>query len=215
MWHGKTLGNTQKFAVLTGSPADKTMLYSRRVTRHDATKELANIIADNNLFFPITGHLTKADKTVPPEQGGPSTTFLVRSMSGTFEDLNRNLDFDAKTEKKRDYQLVAAVEVNNREDKDGQKGRAIVTADADVVSDLILDNSRGNEQFLMDSLRWLEHDSASTGQVDEPEDKKIVHTQDDDKLWFYGTVLGVPLLVLGAGVLVQILRRRKKEEVAA
>ena len=40
------------------------------------------------------------------------------------------------------------------------------------------------------------------------EDAPIVHTSDEDSMWFYGTSLVVPGLVLFVGL--SIVRRRKK-----
>ena len=42
------------------------------------------------------------------------------------------------------------------------------------------------------------------------EDVRIAHTRQEDVVWFYSTIFGVPLLVLGAGILYNHLRRRPR-----
>jgi len=201
--------NETKFVFLSGGLADRAILYSRRVSRHESTTTLTKIIGENNLLFPVTGSVRKAN----PGEGGPNVQITVRAVGGTFADLNRNFKLDPETEKQEDLGLVAAVELAPK-GKDKPGGRAIVVADADLVTDLILANSLANKQFAADAVHWLERDVELSGEVAGPDDVKIMHTRDEDKAWFYGTVLGFPLLVLGAGIAMRLGRRRKEREEA-
>ncbi len=85
----------------------------------------------------------------------------------------------------------------------------MVSADADALADLVLSVSMGNRQWLADALRWLENEVKLAAKVAELEDVALVHTQDEDKLWFYSTTMGMPLLVLGAGLGIRARRRRR------
>lgn len=204
------LAHETRFVMLTGAAADRNILYSRRVARHPSTANLAGLISENNLIFPVTGSLEKRADVKPPSAGGPDVQITARADAGTFADANRDLKA-GPDERQAELGLVAAVELPPHA-PDAAPGRAIVTADADIVSDVILANSLANQQWATDSLFWLGHEEGAAGAVAAPEDAKIVHTRDEDRLWFYGTVLGVPLLVLGAGIAVRLARRRNPRE---
>jgi hypothetical protein len=42
-------------------------------------------------------------------------------------------------------------------------------------------------------------------------DRPLEHTKDKDVVWFYSTIIGAPLLVLGLGLLSVRLRRRRRQ----
>jgi hypothetical protein len=41
---------------------------------------------------------------------------------------------------------------------------------------------------------------------------RIEHTKQKDVVWFYATILGAPLAVLGLGIVIARLPRRRKKE---
>ena len=77
--------------------------------------------------------------------------------------------------------------------------RAIVVGDVSLFSDSLLQASQGNAQFALDGIRWLVGDEALAGSLNNEEDVKIQHTAEEDKIWFWGTILIVPLLIFGLG----------------
>src|SRR5262249_45574509 len=77
--------------------------------------------------------------------------------------------------------------------------RLFVVGDVDVFSDMFLNNGP-NVMFFLDALRWLGGEESFAGEVTTTEDVKIEHTRQKDLVWFYSTIAGGPLLVLGLGL---------------
>jgi hypothetical protein len=201
------LAHETKFVTMKKGKTDRSFLATNRFTSHDSTPVLAKNSSRMFVLFNETGTLEKADDAAAKDAGGPDVQFTVRSMSGTFNDLDGDLEHDSPEEKKKVWQLAAAVQLAAPEGEGRKGGRAVVTADVDVLADYVIGASRGNQQFLVDALRWLEDELELTGEVAEIEDVAILHTSEEDKAWFFGTTLGMPLLVLGIG-LVRGRRRR-------
>ncbi|HCP46435.1 MAG TPA: hypothetical protein DIU15_10350 [Deltaproteobacteria bacterium] len=208
--HGSTLAHETSHATRTRGITDRTMLVSNRFTTHDSTRHLSELGSRIWALFETTGYLEKA-KAVDgvPDDAKPEVTFTIRAPAGTWADLDGELRYDKNTETKKGWNLAAAVQLPAAEGDDGPGGRAIVTADADILSDLALSVGKGNRQWVADGVRWLENEVQLGGQVADLEDVRILHTQDDDKAWFFGTTLGVPLLVLLFGVGSHFRRRRR------
>ena len=70
----------------------------------------------------------------------------------------------------------------------------------DLFSDLLL-NNRANRQVLAQSLAWLAGPGETAAYPATEADIRLLHAKGDDWLWFYLPVLGIPALVLGAGLL--------------
>ena len=135
-----------------------------------------------------------------------SLDFAVRSLTDAWNDTNRNFEFDTG-ETKKAYGVVVAVE-RKQESKTGQKpARAVVLADSDAISDLVLANVVGNQYLLVDSFKWLLGDEALAGPTNSEADVPLTRTRQEDSLWFYGTTVLAPLAVVGIGF---FARRRKK-----
>ena len=203
---GDILTHDRKFFPFRGARSDRTFLLTTRFSSHDSTTILTKISSQVALFLDTTGSLSKREGTPPAAEGGPDVQFTVRSVAGTWADLDEDLDFDKETEKKDVYQLVAAVELQPSEEG-GQPGRAILSADADMAGDVIMARSKGNRQWLHDAVRWLEDDILLIGEVADIEDVPVLHTKEGEAIWFWSTTFGVPLLVLGVGL--GLSRRRR------
>ena len=63
-------------------------------------------------------------------------------------------------------------------------------------------------------MRWLAREEGFAGAVETEEDVPIVHTQQQNVIWFHATILGAPALVLAIG-LMSVRRRRKPKGVEA
>ncbi len=192
---------TKHLAIRGGGVMGNAYLNTNRFTAHDSTKLLTKLSTRGDMIFPQTGSLSKRAGTAA------DVTFTVRSLAGTFKDANDNRIFDKDSEKKDVFNLVAAVELAASEGQP-KVGRAVITADADVVSDMLFARLPMNQNWFAESIFWLADEELSGGEVADPEDVPIVHTGDEDKFWFYGTTLGVPLLVLCMGFGVTRRRRR-------
>ncbi|HEX2732402.1 MAG TPA: Gldg family protein [Polyangiaceae bacterium] len=77
--------------------------------------------------------------------------------------------------------------------------RAFVLADADALSDLLMERVPGNQMLLVDAVRWLVGDESLAGELQSEEDVRIEQTKQQDLAWFYSLIFGVPagVLVLG------------------
>ncbi len=109
------------------------------------------------------------------------------------------------------YRLAAAVERKLTADEGEREAeverpggvaertlRAIVLADVDLLSDTLME-STGNQLLLGDGLQWLAGEPGASTQIDNPLDVPVEHTRQQDIAWFYATVFGAPLSVLGLG----------------
>ena len=74
-----------------------------------------------------------------------------------------------------------------------------VVGDVSIASDFVVQRSQGSAQLLLDASRWLIGEEDLVGTTESEEDVQIEHTREDDIVWFYGTIFGVPLLLLAAG----------------
>ncbi|MCO4770413.1 MAG: Gldg family protein [Deltaproteobacteria bacterium] len=201
-----TLAHASKYVALTRRKGDRSILYSNRVTSHDSTTLLTKLTTKGNVVFPVTGALDKREGAKAKKDGGADVTFTMRTLAGTFADANDNREMDG-TEEKKVYNLTAAVELADTEGT-GEGGRAIVTADADVISDLLFSRVPMNQNWFGEATLWLEGEVLLAGEVSDIEDTPMLHTKDSDKLWFYGTTAFVPLLLIGFGAGVNRRRRR-------
>lgn len=188
------LTHDRKFFPLRGGLTDRQFLMTTRFSTHDSTTVLSRISSQVAVFMDASGSLDKIDGLVPASEGGIDVQFTVRSVAGTWGEVDGDLEFDKDTEKKDVYSVVAAVQLPDADD--GSKGgRAIVTADADMVADLIMARSKGNQQWVHDAVRWLEDDVVLIGEVADIEDTPIQHSAEDETLWFWLSTLGLPLLI--------------------
>ena len=68
--------------------------------------------------------------------------------------------------------------------------------------------NEANGVFVIDILRWLGGEESFAGSIANTEDVRIEHTKQKDLIWFYSTILGVPSLIVGIGLVV--VRRSRK-----
>jgi hypothetical protein len=144
-------------------------------------------------------------KTEQPP-AGMKTTFTLRTMSQSWLDRNGNGRFDQGSEKRESLDFAAAIE-RPAAQPGGEAMRAVVVADADMAGDGLVSNP-GNTYFLRDSVRWLAGDEETAGTVESEKDKPIVHKKEEDAIWFYGTSILIPLMILGLGLWISLLGRR-------
>ena len=138
-------------------------------------------------------------------------TVLIRTPSSTFADSDKDGVMNGE-EKAQVYNAAYAIE-GQPQSEDAPAFRAMVVGTMAPFSDNQINvDSRGwvAGQFFVDGMKWLTREDAIVGATDSQEDVKIDHSPDGVKLWFWLTILGVPLLVLSAGGLHIISRRRKQ-----
>jgi hypothetical protein len=201
------LANDKVYVRRRYNDSDRTILVTNRFSSHASVSTLSRNSSRAAVLFFGAAPLDKKPGV------GTNVDFAVKSLPDTFDDLNGNFQLDAPDEKRGTFNLVAAISkpaagAQPAKDKDANEGRAFVLGDADVVSDLALVND-ANALLFLDAIRWLGGDESFAGEIQSNEDVRIEHTKQKDLVWFYGLILGVPVLVLGAGIVVARRSRAK------
>lgn len=197
------LAATASKVPVTRTAADQSFVFSNQFSTHASvttmTRNTGKIAAI--LFKP--GALT-AQKS-PRER--VKTKIVLRARKDTYADENDNLRRDP-AEKADAFALAAAVTVTSTSGDKKKESRVFVLADADVMSDELFTLLPGNVYFLLDIVRWLQRDAETFVPTSSEDDVKIVHKGTEDALVFYGTTVGVPVLILMAGAFATRRRRR-------
>jgi hypothetical protein len=203
------LANAKYFMPQTRGTSDRSNLVSNRFGTHEVTTTLSKNSSQAYVLMPNVAGLTEVPGTT-----GAKATVLIRSPDGTWADTDGDRELN-NGEKSEQFNLAYAVTgpVSKPDAADPNaptEWRAIVVGDVAAFSDPVLDVSVGNQQFVLDGTWWLIGEEDITGETSNEEDVKIEHTHDDDIAWFYGTIFGVPLIVLGVGALITTTRGRSK-----
>ncbi len=189
------------------SPADRRLLIAQRFTTHPSVRT-AGRESGGGMLLIGPGSFARGDD-IP----GISTQVTVESAPESYADRNGNFTFDADTEERGIYVLGVAVE---REAATGAAGggadtgmRLLALADAEVFADPALLGPTLNRFVLLDGVRWLDQEEEFIGEIVSEEDVPVLHTQEENVVWFYAIIFGAPaaLLALGLGM---IYARRKQ-----
>ncbi len=195
------LANTTKNIRMKGGVEDRGNLFSQRFGSHASTSTLSKYATRAAVFLPTVWGIDETGRAGLP--GTPKHTPLVRSYEDTWEELDGDYERGA-TESVKVHNLAVAIE-----GPEATPYRVIVVGDVTTVSDPALQQVEGNAVFALDGVRWLVGDEELAGEIANEEDVKIEHTRDQDQVWFYGMLFGVPVLVLVAGA-VLVGRRTSK-----
>jgi hypothetical protein len=197
------LAHEEQYRLLTGTAVDRASIITNRYSSHPsvttcmrgASHGVATVLFNS-------GHLS--------ERPGASArvNVILRSMPGTWADLDGDLEIDDGQESRMTYSLGAAVTLA-ASGPDGHETRAVVITDADVFSDRVMRNE-GNLLLAADSIRWLIGEESVIGAATSEEDEEIHQTRNQDLLWFWATVVLIPLAVLVSGVVLVLARRRRR-----
>jgi len=194
-----TLVNDRVYLARTHQPSDRAQLVTASFGPHASVGSLVRASGRLPVFLLGAGSLEQLSQ----KPAGVNVVFTVSTLPETFRDLDGNYAFDARTEKRKAWDVAAAITLPR---KGTDEGRAVVFADSDAFTDLALDASQGNRALAVDSVRWLlgeESLGAPGGETDFP----LQHTRGQEVAWFYVTVFAAPLAVLGAGF--WVTRRRR------
>jgi hypothetical protein len=226
---GSVLANQVRHMQRAGNESDNIILMTNRFSSHASVSTLSRNASQAAVVMLGANALDKASSAKTER-----VDFTLRSLTGTFPDKNRNFRQEKLEEPENIFNMAAAVanavETPNAEPaavdpgaagsggaagKDASKQaakemRAFVLADADAISDLLLGNFPSNRMMVFDAVRWLGGEESFTGEVNTEEDVRIEHSQQKDLAWFYGTIFGVPGLVLAAGLVVSRRSRQSK-----
>ncbi len=193
------LAHAQAHVRQTRGPGDRVLLATNRYGSHRAVRTLSKNGTTLQVILPAAVKIEKAD-IIP----GKVHT-LVRTFPDTWEDK----DGDRQRDDDEPGQVFdLAVAATGPEKGDVAPWRAMVIGDVNWAADSVIQSVQGNQVLLLDGIRWLVGDEDLAGTVSNEEDVKIQHTKGQDWVWFYLTVLAVPLLVFGSGVVSIRMRRR-------
>lgn len=148
----------------------------------------------------ITTPQTVEGETLPAEAGAEESKGAGGKPSAGSEKAKR---------KKKQEQKKKQKKADDKQDEQPEL-RAFVVADADVFSDWVMERMVGNQVLLVDAIRWLGGEESWAGEVSSEEDVRIEHTKQEDLAWFYATIFGAPMLVLGLGVVTSRRSRRRR-----
>ncbi len=190
---------------------------SRYGTRDGLPMVMAGSLVDAPFTdYPDSSPADGKDKRKGPNQ--PKRTYVMLSSKTTFGDKNQNFVYD-QGEKRGQYNLAAAIEDPHAQpdqqpadqaDRKDTGMRAMVFTDAELFLDLIQGRVPLAQFMFADAVKWLGGEEQYAGTTVSEKDVRIEHTRTQDKVWFYGTIVGAPLLVLVFGLGGIGLRRRRQ-----
>jgi len=198
-YHPQILCHDEVYAVRTHKASDKANIVSTSFSSHVSVTTLSQNSGRAGVILPKSGWFER-DGSTPT---GVQLDFPLHSMPKTYLDLNNNFTFDpGEKQQLFDVGAVAQKSIDGaggaKDAKDGKAKRELrlsVVGSVDAVSDLGLFN-RANGALAQDTVKWLMNDEAIVGETVQETDLPIMHTKDQDKLWFYSTIIAAPLLVL-------------------
>lgn len=207
------LTDDKEFMRRRGRISDRRLILTNQFSSHASVTSLSRGSARSGILLVNAGSLDNADFTTGAKK--PKRTYVVRSMASSFRDTNNNFTFDKDTEKRDRYNVVAAIEDPDAKPEkpvEGQKPkgmRAVVIADAELFTDPLLLQVPKAMALMADSIKWLGGEEEFQGTVEDEKDVKIEQSQSEDAVWFWISIVGVPLLIFGIGMLMMGLRRRR------
>jgi hypothetical protein len=204
-----TLVNDRIYWARSHQKSDRVGIVPTNYSSHSALSSQAPYGTQMPVVLLGAGALTKTSVAPDP---APGVEFIIRTEPSTWEDKNKDLEFDKGSEERKSYTVAAAVTLRKPAGSTDAKqdGRAFVIGDSDVFSDLLIRN-RANALLAFDAVRWLLGEPDASGPVSNEEDVPVRHTRKQDVFWFYSSVFLAPALVLLAGW--AATRKRRKREV--
>ena len=193
-FNAQVLANDRSYVVATKSVTDRWFLVSNNFTSHESVATMSDYDEKVAVLFFQSGHFI-----LKGGNGEWQTQATMKTLPGTFIDVNKNFAFDKDSETRANFDICAAAEWQ------AKGGRIFACADATLAADILM-QAAGNKLLFIDSLKWLMRDKHRGAPASE-QDKKIIHGRDEDLVIFYSTIIAVPLLVLLVGMLTT---RRKK-----
>jgi hypothetical protein len=215
---GTPLTDDREFYPRRRNPSDHRIALTNQFSSHESITTLGRASAEAGILLMASGYLE--DAPFDPPEDPPRRTYIIRSMPTTFADENDNYVFDDGLEERKRYNVAAAIERTptpfdaprddaGEDDDPASAMRALVFADGDMFSDGLLSQIPTLQILVDDAIKWLGGEEAFAGAAESEEDVRIEHTKNEDVVWFYATIVGGPVLVLGFGLgWVQWRRRR-------
>ncbi|HEY8147182.1 MAG TPA: hypothetical protein VIG06_31085, partial [Kofleriaceae bacterium] len=87
----------------------------------------------------------------------------------------------------------------------------MVFADSEAFSDVLLRKVPLIQALVVDAVKWLGGEEDLAGETISEKDVLIEHTKSEDVVWFYLSLVGAPLIILGLGLAGVMWRRRRAQ----
>jgi gliding motility-associatede transport system auxiliary component len=207
----------KEFLVARHNDSDHKLLLTNQFSSHASVTSLGRGGVRSGILLLESGHLDDSDFMVEKGQETPKRTYVVHSMATSYLDLNKNDQYDKDTEKRDRYNIVAAIEDPSRKKKKPKEGikdngmRAMVFADGDIFTDPALERVGLLRALEADAILWLGGEEDLAGETVSEKDVMIEHTKSEDVVYFYLSLVGAPVLFLGAGLGGVLWRRRRAQ----
>lgn len=211
-----TLMDDKEFMVQQHNSSDHRLILTNQFSSHASVTTLSRGGVRSGILLIESGHLEANDFMVEEGKEAPKRTWVVRSMSSAFVDLDGDREYDDGSEKRDRYNIAAAVEdETDKADKDKEEEkagmRAMVFADSEVFSDVLLRKVPLVQALVVDAVKWLGGEEDLAGETISEKDVLIEHTKSEDVVWFYLSLVGAPLIILGLGLAGVMWRRRRAQ----
>ena len=202
-----TLHDERHLRSQNPSPADRRLVVTHRFTTHPAVRTIGR--ETRGVHFVGPGSFRWRDD-IP----GVTTEAIIESSLDSYADRNRNFAFDEETEERGSYVLGVAVELQEPAGaagaEDEESGmRVLALGDAEIFSDQLLITWTPNQYLVMDAVRWLDQEEAFAGDIVSEEDVPVLHTREENVVWFYAIIYGAPAALLALGLGMIYARRRQ------
>lgn len=201
------VANDRNHVSATRSPVDVWFLFTTSFASHESIKALSRnddkiaVLAFESGSFTINQELPGSDQWHVSE--------TVRSLADSFRDLNRNYKYDEKTEQRAASILGVAASIAKPGPDAKSESKLVLFGDSSAFSDALIRNA-GNLAYIAGSMNWIAGEQALSGQLADEEDVRIRPTGKQDLIWFYGSIVVVPLTVLFAGGLTIRANQRRR-----
>ncbi len=210
------LADDKEFMVQQHNSSDHRLILTNQFSSHASVTTLSRGGVRSGILLIESGHLDPHDFMVEQGKQPPKRTWVVRSMATSFVDLDGDREFDDGSEKRDRYNIAAAVEdENDKSDKDKEEEkagmRAMVFADSEAFSDVLLRKVPLIQALVVDAVKWLGGEEDLAGETISEKDVLIEHTKSEDVVWFYLSLVGAPLIILGLGLAGVMWRRRRAQ----
>ena len=206
------LANDKSNIAATRTKVDRLFWYTDNFGSHESV----SLLARNDDQFQVIAYRSRYLQ-IGTLNANWKAYETIKSLDSTFADANRNLEFDAASEKRKAYPLVVALEktpaAKATAGNNTKRGKIVVVANAAMFSDFLVRNP-GNQLLFLDNVRWLTETLPNvTGTAATEEDVQVRFSKSRDLYIFYGTIFLVPFLVLIAGFLGTRKRNNKQRVV--
>ena len=222
----------KNFFIARRNPSDHRFAVTNQFSSHASVTTLSRAGVKAGIPLLEAGNLVDADFMVEEGVTPPKRSYIIRSMTTSFTDKpgptspQGNYAYDKGSEERRRYNVAAAVEGQDRsEEKDekdakpdpkdkvkkGSDMRAMVFADVDIFEDRALASFAPLQFVVRDAALWLGGEEELAGETIDEKDTVIEHTKSEDVVWFYLSLVGAPVVILGFGLGGVMWRRRRAQ----